>query len=85
MFYKSNIAIGGQPFTTAKAMFTKELTREDLLRDYIFETDVPGVYIMPAAIDDAFLTTSWLELCEEKLDNQEPHSLLKENVIEKLR
>ncbi|MCT8865466.1 MULTISPECIES: ParA family protein [Shewanella] len=84
MFYKSNLAIGGQPFTTAKAMFTKELTREDLLRDYIFETDVPGVYIMPAAIDDAFLTTSWLELCEEKLDNQEPHSLLKENVIEKL-
>ncbi|WP_434949676.1 AAA family ATPase [Shewanella sp. HL-SH4] len=85
MFLKSRLAVGGQPFTAAKAMFNKNLTREELLRDYVFETDVPGVYIVPAAIDDAFLTTSWLDECEHRLDGQEPHSLLQQNIIEKLQ
>ncbi|WP_076414913.1 AAA family ATPase [Shewanella sp. UCD-KL12] len=84
MFLKRALAIGGQKNTAAKAMFAQGITRDQLLSDYVFETDVPGVHVMPAAIDDGFVTTSWLEECESKLDNQEPHSLLKENIIDQL-
>ncbi len=84
MFLNSSLAIGGQDKTTAKVMFSPDLSREDLLNDYIFETDVPGVHVMPAAIDDGFVTSTWVDECESKLGGQEPHSLLQENVIDKI-
>ena len=86
MYLNSQLAIGSQDKTAAKAMFTPNISREILLDQYVFDTSIYGVSLMPAAIDDGFLTTSWLEDCESQLgEDQEPHSILKDNVIDKLR
>lgn len=86
MYLNSGLALGSQNKTTAKAMLVPGITRETLLAEYIFETSIPGVSLMPAAIDDGFLTTDWVEKVENLFGkDQDPHMLLKDNVLDKLR
>ncbi len=63
----------------------QNVSREELLEEFIVPSVVPGVDVMPASIDDAFIASDWRELCNEHLPGQNIHAVLKENVIDKLK
>ena len=83
MFLKHDLAIGLVDNTVAQAMLHK-LTREELLDEFIQSSAVPGVDLIPASIDDGFIAEDWAQLCAEHLPDQNPYSVLKENVIDPL-
>ncbi|WP_437891829.1 AAA family ATPase [Phytobacter sp. V91] len=76
-------SVGIVEATAAQAML-QNVTREELLSDFIVPTTIPGVDIIPASIDDAFLAERWKELCQENLPGQNLHAVLRENIIDKL-
>lgn len=84
MMLNHKYAIGEVDYTTAQAMLQNP-TREELLEDYIVESKVKNVFVMPASIADGFITSNWTELCEEHLPGQNPNMVLRENVIDKLK
>lgn len=84
MFLNHIKSIGYNDATSAQAMLNN-LSREELLEEFIFESIIPGVDIMPASIDDAFLASKWEELCAENLPGQNIYDILKDNVIDKLK
>jgi cellulose biosynthesis protein BcsQ len=84
MFLNHMRSIGIVEATAAQAML-QNVTREELLSDFIVPSGIPGVDIMPASIDDAFIAEAWKELCHEHLPGQNIHSVLKENIIGKLK
>lgn len=84
MFLNHLRAIGIVETTSAQAML-QNVSREELLNDFIVPSVVPGVSLLPASIDDAFIASSWSELCATHLPGQNIHAVLKENVINKLR
>jgi cellulose biosynthesis protein BcsQ len=83
MFLNHNHSIGSIETTSAQAML-QNVTREELLNEFIVTSGIPGVDVMPASIEDAFIASSWDELCKEHLPNQNPHAILRENVIDKI-
>ncbi|SFN70967.1 Cellulose biosynthesis protein BcsQ [Izhakiella capsodis] len=84
MFLSHENAIGLVENTAAQAML-QNLSRDELISDFIVPSIIPGVDIIPASIDDAFLAEGWKGLCEEYLPGQNIHSVLKENIIDKLK
>lgn len=84
MFLNHEKSIGRNDCTSAQAMLN-DLTREELKNDFIVESIIPGVDVMPASIDDAFIASKWEELCAEHLPGQNIYDVLKKNVIDKLR
>ncbi|MBP1039249.1 ParA family protein, partial [Serratia fonticola] len=63
----------------------QNVSREELLNEFIVPSVVPGVDVLPASIDDAFIASGWESLCAEYLPGQNPHSVLRENIIDKLK
>lgn len=84
MFLNHKFAIGSIENTSAQAML-QNVSREELLENFIVESKVKGVSVMPASIADGFIASSWNKLCDEYLPGQNPYMVLKENVIDKLK
>lgn len=84
MFLRHTYSIGLVETTSAQAML-QNVSREELLSDFVVPSVIPGVDIIPASIDDAFIAESWKSLCEEHLPDQNIHGVLKENIINKLK
>lgn len=84
MFLSHRNSIGLVETTAAQAML-QNVSREELVSDFIVPSVVPGVDIIPASIDDAFIAERWKDLCAEYLPRQNVHAVLKENIIEKLK
>lgn len=83
MFLRHNYAIGNVENTAVQAIL-RNLSREELLKDFILDTEVLGVHLLPASIDDGFTTDIWDELCSEHLEGIHPYEALKKCVIEKV-
>lgn len=83
MFLNHTRAIGIVETTSAQAML-QNVSREELLEEFIVSSIVPGVDVLPASIDDAFIASDWNTLCAEHLPGQNIHAVLRENVINKL-
>lgn len=83
MFLSHEYAIGYLESTSAQAML-QNVSREELLNEFVVSSGVSGVDVMPASIDDAFIASKWEELCAEHLPQQAIYSILKENIINKL-
>ncbi len=84
MFLNHTRAVGIVETTSAQAML-QNVSREELLEEFIVSSVVPGVDVLPASIDDAFIASGWEGLCSEHLPGQNPHAVLRENVIDKLK
>lgn len=84
MFLSHENSVGLVENTAAQAML-QNVSREELLSDFIVPSIIPGVDVIPASIDDAFLAEGWKGLCEEHLPWQNIHAVLKENIIDKLQ
>jgi cellulose biosynthesis protein BcsQ len=84
MFLNHARAVGIVEETTAQAML-QNVSREELLNEFIVSSVVPSVDVLPASIDDAFIASQWETLCEQYLPGQNIHAVLKENIIDKLR
>ncbi|MDD0451945.1 ParA family protein, partial [Shigella sonnei] len=63
--------------TTAPQAMLQNVSREELLEDFIVPSVIPGVNVMPASIDDAFIASNWDTLCEEHLLGQNKHAILR--------
>ncbi|MCE2597258.1 AAA family ATPase [Motilimonas cestriensis] len=84
MFLNHTKSYGNVEATGAQAML-QNVTREELLNEFIVSSAIDGVDVMPASIDDAFLASNWEQLCAEHLPGQNIHSVLKENIIDKIK
>ncbi|KAB3085785.1 ParA family protein [Escherichia coli] len=84
MFLNYLHAVGLVDTTVPQAML-QNVSREELLEDFIVPSVIPGVYVMPASIDDAFIASNWDTLCAEYLPEQNKHAILRENIIDKLK
>ncbi|MEH6454738.1 MAG: AAA family ATPase [Cocleimonas sp.] len=84
MMLNHKYSIGDVEYTTAQAMLQNP-TREELLSDFIVESKVKNVFVMPSSIADGFISSNWDELCAEHLPGQNVNMALKENVIDKLK
>lgn len=84
MFLNHEYSVGSVEATSAQAML-QQLSREELLSDFIVPSSVPGVDVMPASIEDAFIASKWDDLCSTHLPNQHRYSVLKNNIINKLK
>jgi cellulose biosynthesis protein BcsQ/biotin operon repressor len=83
MFLKSSCAIGQVDHTSVQAMI-QNVSLDELKKNYIKNTQIPGVDVIPSSIDDAFISSNWESLVSEHLPNQNPNAVLKENIIEKV-
>jgi len=83
MFLNHENSVGLVETTAAQAML-QNVSREELISDFITPSIIPGVDVIPASIDDAFIAEGWRGLCEEHLPGQNIHSVLKKNIIDKL-
>ena len=83
MFLNHTQAVGMVETTAAQAML-QNVTREELINEFIVPSVIPGVDLIPASIDDAFIASSWDSLCQEYLPEQNVHSVLRENIVDKL-
>ena len=84
MFLSHENSVGLVENTAAQAML-QNVSREELLSDFIVPSIIPGVDVIPASIDDAFLAEGWKGLCEEHLPGKNIHAVLKDNIIDKLQ
>lgn len=84
MFLNHTHAIGIVEETAAQALL-QNVSREELLNEFIVPSVVPGVDVIPASIDDAFIASSWEDLCNTHLPGQNIHAVLRENIIDKLQ
>lgn len=83
MFLNHTRAVGMVDTTAAQAMLQNP-SRDELLEEFIVPSVVPGVDVIPASIDDAFIASEWAALCGEHLTGQNPHAVLRENITDKL-
>ncbi|CAO95027.1 AAA family ATPase [Erwinia tasmaniensis] len=84
MFLNHSRAVGVVETTSAQAML-QNVSREELLNEFVVQSVVPGVDVIPASIDDAFIASGWESLCREHLPGQNPHAVLRDNIINKLK
>jgi len=84
MMLNHQYSIGDVEYTSAQAML-QNLTREELLSDFVVESKVKNVFVMPSSIADGFISSNWEALCAEYLPGQNVNMVLKENVIDKLK
>ncbi|EGT5734187.1 ParA family protein, partial [Cronobacter dublinensis subsp. dublinensis] len=83
MFLNHTRAVGTVDTTSAQAML-QNVTREELLEEFIVPSIVPGVDVMPASIEDAFIASRWEELCAEHLPGASIYAVLRKNIIDKI-
>jgi len=83
LFLDHTSSIKRNDFTAAQAMLT-DLTREELLNEYVIPSSIDGVDLIPASIDDAFIASEWEKLCKEHQPGKNLNDILKENIINKL-
>ena len=83
MFLNHNKSIGVVDATSAQAMLLN-VSREELLNDFIVPSIVPGVDVMPASLEDGFIASEWKTLCAEHLPDQNIYTVLRNNIIDKL-
>ncbi|GAD32601.1 AAA family ATPase [Photobacterium leiognathi] len=83
MFLNHTYAVGSVDTTSAQAIL-QNVSREELLSEFVVNSGVPGVDVIPASIEDAFIASNWDELCSEHLPDQNPYHLLRTNIIDKL-
>lgn len=83
MFLNHTRSVGTMDATAAQAML-QNVTREELLEEFIVSSIVPGVDVLPASIEDAFIASKWESLCAEHLTGQNPFAVLRENIIDKI-
>ena len=84
MFLNHHHSIGNVYNSSAQAMLSKDLTREEILDEFVKPSIVPGVDIIPASIEDAFIASRWSSLCSKHLPGMNENNVLTENVIEKI-
>lgn len=83
MFLNHTRSVGNVEATAAQAML-QNVDRDTLLNEFIVSSIVPGVDVLPASIEDAFIASRWEELCQEHLPGQNIYGVLRENIIDKL-
>lgn len=83
MFLNHTNSIGSILETAAQAMLN-DLDAEQIRRDIIQPTIIPGVDIMPASIDDGFVASQWNELVREHLPGVLPSEVLRRNIIDRV-
>ena len=49
------------------------------------KTNIDGVDVIPASIEDAFIASQFESLSEEHLPEQKIYNILKENIIDKIK
>ncbi|MER5030001.1 AAA family ATPase [Pantoea anthophila] len=84
MFLNHERSVGLVEATAAQAML-QNVSRDELVNEFIVPSIIPGVDVLPASIDDAFIASRWDELCAEHLPQQNVHAVLYDNVIVKLK
>lgn len=84
MFLNHTRAVGMVETTAAQAML-QNVSREELLKEFVVPSVVPGVDVIPASIDDAFIASGWEALCRQYLPGQNQHAVLRENITDKLK
>ncbi|MBD1389445.1 AAA family ATPase [Neiella sp. HB171785] len=83
MFLNHLYASKSNEYTAAQAML-REPTEEEI-GHFIFSSGIEGVDVMPASIEDAFLASDWEDLCKEHLPGQNPHTVLRDKIIDIVR
>ncbi|SMG61616.1 AAA family ATPase [Cedecea sp. NFIX57] len=83
MFLNHTHSVGTVETTAAQAML-QNVDRETLLREFIVPSIIPGVDVIPASIDDAFIASGWEKLCREHLPDQNIYAILRQNIIDKV-
>lgn len=83
MFLNHAQSIGSVETTAAQAML-QNVSRKELLEEFILPSVVQGVDVIAASIEDAFIASRWEELCFEHLPGQNIYTVLKDNIISKL-
>jgi len=83
MFLNHTHSVGTVEATAAQAML-QNVDRETLLREFIVPSIIPGVDVIPASIDDAFIASGWEKLCHEHLPDQNIYAILRQNIIDKI-
>lgn len=81
MFLRADKSIGEVDNTATQAMLNN-VDKDELQSDYIINSQIPGVDLIPSSIDDAFIAAEWENLIEEHLPEQNPNLILKENLID---
>lgn len=84
MFLDHMQSIGTVDTTTAQAML-QNVSREELLNEFILPSVVQGVDVIPASIEDAFIASQWELLCAEHLPEHNIYTVLRENIINKIK
>lgn len=85
MFMNHNLTLNAIDTTSAQAML-QDLSKEELMTDYIYSSAIPGVDIMPASIEDAFLAANWESICDEaEIKKEDVYQVLKKNIINKIK
>lgn len=84
MFLNHHHSIGTVDNSSAQAMLNKDLTREEILNEFVKPSIVPGVDIIPASIEDAFIASRWSSLCSQYLPGMNEQNVLNENIIDKI-
>ena len=83
MFLNHLHAIGDVNTTVAQAML-QNVSREELLEEFVVKSEITGVDLIPASIEDAFIASAWDELCHEHLPQQKVYDILQQNIVNKL-
>lgn len=83
MFLDHKQSIGSVETTAAQAML-QDVTREELLNEFILPSVVQGVDVIPASIEDAFIASQWELLCAEYLPGHNIYTVLRDNIINKI-
>ncbi|MBD2804266.1 ParA family protein [Xenorhabdus sp. ZM] len=83
MFLSHHNSIGSVLETAAQAMLNN-VSREQLIEQFVHPTVMPGVDVMPASIDDAFVASEWNQLVQQYLPGISPSNVLRKTVIERL-
>ncbi|WP_272570013.1 AAA family ATPase [Providencia sp. PROV255] len=84
MFLSHQNSIGSIAETAAQAMLNN-LSREQLKEQFVKPTVMPGVDVIPASIDDAFVASEWGPLVEQYLPDTSPSEVLRKNIVERLK
>lgn len=83
MFLNHTRSVGTVEATSAQAML-QNVSRDELLNEFVVPSIIPGVDVIPASIEDAFIASRWEELCATYLPGMSAYSILRKNIIDKL-
>ncbi|KZN35315.1 hypothetical protein N480_19210 [Pseudoalteromonas luteoviolacea S2607] len=88
MFLNHHYTVNNFDYTAAQICVNPHLSREEILEKGFVNSNVPGVKLMPASIEDGFVASSWMGIHEELKSegyNTPVYDLLKTNLIDKIK